>query len=262
MVDSGLLLQFQVFLLVLARVFGMLVLTPFFSSLVIPFRVRALLAFFVALIMVTLALGAAAGAIKPELSVLPFILQLVGELFVGMTIGFIVAVYFAAFSFAAELFSVQMGLSITMVFDPQAQIEVPVIGQLFSLFAVLVFIGVGAHHHVLNGIWSTYTSLPVLEISRASGPFAQGVAAAFVAMFSAALKIALPIISVAFLISLSMGILGKTAPQLNLLMLGFPIQILVGLTVMLACLPFIFRFMGAVISQSVQFAMRVMGVTA
>ena len=259
MIDTGFLLQFQVFLLVLARVFGMLVLTPFFSSLTIPFRVRAILAFFVAIIMVALTLSV---PIRPEISLLPFILQLVGELFIGMAIGFIVAIYFASFAFAAELFSVQMGLSITMVFDPQAQIEVPVIGQLFSLFAVLVFLGVGAHHHLLNGIWSTYTTLPVFEISRAAGPFAQGVASAFSSMFGAALKIALPMISVAFLLSLSMGILARTAPQLNILMLGFPIQILVGLMVMMACLPFIFRFMGSVISQSIQFAMRVMGAPA
>ena len=256
MIDTGFLLQFQVFLLVLARIFGMLVFAPFFSSLTIPFRARAILAFFVALIMVSLALDA---SIRPELSLLPFVMQFIGELLIGIALGFIVAVYFATFSFAAELFNVQMGLSISNVFDPQAQIEVPVIGQFFSLFAILIFLGVGAHHHLLNGIWSSYTTLPVLELSTAAGPFAQGAASAFVAMFGAALKIALPMISVAFLISLSMGILGKTAPQLNLLMLGFPIQIMAGLAVMVTCLPFIFRFMGTVISQSIHFAMRVMG---
>jgi len=259
MIDSGLLLQLQVFLLVLARIFGMLALAPFFSSIVIPIRARATLALFVAFIMVALALRA---PIRPEIALLPYILQLVGELLVGIALGFIVAVYFAAFAFAAELFSVQMGLSITMVFDPQAQIEVPVIGQLFSLFSVLIFVGVGAHHHLLNGIWSSYTTLPVLELARAAGPFAQGVAAAFSAMFGAALKIALPMIAVSFLLSLSLGILAKTAPQLNILMMGFPIQILVGLAVMLACLPFIFRFVGEVISQSIAFAMRVLGAPA
>jgi flagellar biosynthetic protein FliR len=259
MIDTGFLLHFQVFLLVLSRIFGMLVLAPFFSSLAIPFRVRATLAFFVAIIMVSLAVGA---PIRPEISLLPFILQLAGELFIGMALGFIVAVYFATFSVAAEFFNTQMGLGIVNVFDPQAQIELPIIGQLFSLFALLIFLGVGAHHHLLNGIWGSYTTLPVLEISRVAGPFAQGVAAAFVAMFGAALKIALPMIAVAFLVSLSMGILGKTAPQLNLLMLGFPIQIMVGLLVLLSCLPFIFRFMGTVISQSIHFALRVMGAPA
>jgi len=259
MVDGGLLYQLQIFLLILMRIFGMMALAPFFSSMIVPFRVRATLAFFVAIIMVALALRA---PIRPELALIPYIMQLAGELLIGLALGFIVATYFAAFAFAAELFSVQMGLSITMVFDPQAQIEVPVIGQLLSMFAVLIFVGIGAHHHVLSAIWSSYTSLPVLELSRMAGPFSQGAASAFGAMFGAALKIALPMIAVSFLLSLSLGILAKTAPQLNILMLGFPIQILVGLSVLLACLPFIFRFMGEVISQSIHFALRVVGAAA
>lgn len=256
MIDTGLVIQFQVFLLVFARIFGMMALAPFFSSLAIPFRFRATLALLVTLIMVTLVLKV---PVRPEISIVHYILQLVGELLVGITIGFLVGVFFSALSFAAELFSMQMGLTITNVFDPQAQIEVPVLGQLLSLFGVLVFIAVGAHHHLLNGIWSSYGSLPVIEISRQAGPFAQGAAAAFSGMFGVAIRIALPLIGVSFLLSVSMGILAKTAPQLNILMLGFPIQILVGFLVLIASLPFMFRFVGNVISESIAFALRVMG---
>jgi len=256
MIDKGLVIQFQVFLLVFARIFGMMTLAPFFSSLAIPFRFRAILALLVTMIMILPVLKL---PIRPEISLVHYILQLVGELLVGIAIGFLVGVFFAALSFAAELFSMQMGLSITNVFDPQAQIEVPVLGQLLSLFGILVFIAVGAHHHLLNGIWSSYDSLPMLEISRHSGPFAQGAAAAFTGMFGVAIKIALPMIGVSFLLSIAMGILAKTAPQLNILMLGFPIQILVGFLVLVASLPFLFRFMGNVISESVAFAVKVMG---
>jgi flagellar biosynthetic protein FliR len=259
MIDTGLLLQFQVFLLVFARIFGMMVLAPFFSSMAIPFRFRATLALFVTLIMVTLVLKI---PVRPEISIVHYILQLAGELLVGMAIGFLVGVFFTSISFAAELFSMQMGLSITNVFDPQAQIEVPVLGQMLSMFGILVFISVGGHHHLLNGIWTSYSSLPVLEVSRHAGPLAQGASAAFTGMFGIAIKIALPMIGVSFLLSVSLGILAKTAPQLNILMLGFPLQIMVGLLVLMASLPFIFRFVANVISQSIVFAMRVMGAGA
>ncbi len=250
MVTIDLIVKFQLFLIILARMLAMFMVAPFFSSRIIPMRVKGIFAFFIAVILFPMisTLG-----IKPELSIIPFLLQIAGEVLIGLAIGFLVAIFFTATQFAGQLFSVQMGLGISMVFDPQAQVQMPILGQLLSIFAIMVFLLVGAHRHLITAVYQSYFTLPALSIGDAAPIFAKGVAGAFVKMFGAAILIALPMITTALLISVTLGILAKTAPQLNVLMMGFPIQIIVGFTVLIMAVPFIYGFIANLISESLRY---------
>lgn len=258
MVTIGLINGFQLLLLIFVRIFGMMIIAPFFTSMVIPSRVKVILAVLTAIIMLPLVSQL---NVKPEMQPLRFLMQIGGEALIGITIGFMMTLFFTAFQFAAQMFSVQMGLSITMVFDPQAQIQIPIMGQLLSMFAVLVFLSVGAHHHLLNGIFYSYKTIPVLQVTGHASVFAKSITEGFVRMFGASIMIGLPMIGTALLISVTMGILAKTAPQLNILMLGFPLQILVGLLVLVVALPLIFQFISNWITYGLNYTMKTIGVT-
>jgi flagellar biosynthetic protein FliR len=247
---------FQLFLLIMLRHFGMFVVAPFFASLAIPVRVKATLALFSSLIVFPLVAGM---GIRVENGFLPFMMQAGGELVLGIAIGFIVAVFFTAFQFAGQLFSFQMGLSISMAFDPESQMESPVLGQMFSLFAVMVFLSVNAHHHLISGIRESYRLLPVLEMNAHSGLLARGMTDAFTRMFGAAIHVGLPIIGTSLLLSVTLGILAKTSPQLNVLMLGFPVQIAVGFGIFTLAVPFMFRFVANWVQGGIGFTMRLFG---
>ena len=93
-----------------------------------------------------------------------------------------------------------------------------------------------------------------MPVSPTAAPiFAKGVVGAFVKMFGAAILIALPMITTALLISVTLGILAKTAPQLNVLMMGFPIQIVVGFSVLIMAVPLIFGFIANLITESLNY---------
>jgi len=248
--------NFQLFLLVLVRLLGMMVVAPFFSSLAIPFRMKALLAFFTSIILYPMVAGL---GMQPSLEALPYILEITGQLLVGVLIGFLVGLFFVAFQFAGQLFSVQMGLSISMVFDPQHQIQLPILGQMLSFFGVLLFLSVDAHHQLLSSVFLSFKSVPFFSVADNAARIAKGAGVAFIKMFGAAIRIALPMIATAMLISVTLGILAKTSPQLNVLMLGFPIQIGAGFIVIYFAVPLLFRFMSGWIKEGIQFTMKLVG---
>lgn len=249
-------LKFQLFLFILVRMFGMMAIAPFFSSLAIPFKVKALLSFFISIVLFPMV---AKLGIQPAAETVPYVLELVGQVMVGVIIGFLVGIFFSAFQFAGQLFSVQMGLSISEVFDPQHEIQLPVLGQMLSLFGALLFVSVGAHHQLIAATFGSFKSLPFLVVADNAARVAEGAGAAFIKMFGAAIKIALPMIATALLISVTLGILAKTAPQLNVLMLGFPIQIGVGFIILMVVTPMLFRFMSEWIQEGLRFTMRLVG---
>lgn len=257
MVTIGMIQGFQLFLLIFVRILGMMTVAPFFTSMVIPYRVKAILAVLTAVIMLPLI---STMSVKPELDLVRYLMQIGGEALIGIVIGFMMAVFFTAFQFAAEMFSVQMGLSITMVFDPQAQIQISIIGQMLSMFSIMVFLALGAHHQLLNGVFYSYQTIPVLEVTGHASIFSRSITVAFTRMFGAAIMIGLPIIGTALIISVTLGILAKTAPQLNILMLGFPLQILVGMLMLVVALPLIFQFISNWITYGLDYTLRTIGV--
>ncbi len=107
--------NFQIFLLILVRMFGMFVVAPFFSSGVIPFRIRAVFSFYVTACVFPMVVGTIGGI--PE-SMYAYILLIVSEVIIGILIGFLISIIFASFQLAARFFSFQMALGIAEVYEP------------------------------------------------------------------------------------------------------------------------------------------------
>jgi flagellar biosynthetic protein FliR len=225
--------NFQIFLLILVRMFGMFVVAPFFSSGVIPFRIRVVLAFYVTACVFPMVVNTI-GAI-PE-SMYTYVLLIASEVMIGIFIGFMVSIIFAAFQLAARFFSFQMALGIAEVVDPFSEVGITLVGQLWTLMGIMVFIAIDGPHMLIMATFESYDSIYLLNLVRDSEPLYRALVNTFGAMFLVALKLAFPILTTLFLLAVTLGMLAKAAPQMNIFMLGFPIQIGVGFIIMIVAI--------------------------
>ncbi len=229
--------QIQFFLLIMMRMLGMIVVAPFFSSVLIPMRMKATLALGITFVIFPI-LSRQLTLTIPE-DVISYVILIINELIVGVSIGFVIAIVFGAFQLAGQFFSIQMGFGISEVFDPLSQVHVPLVGQFLTLLGTLIFLMIDGHVVLIEAIHESYTKVPVLDLVKSSGPLSKLIVEVFTSMFTVALKISLPIIGTLFIVTLSMGLLAKFAPQMNILMLGFPIYITIGFVMLILLLPFI-----------------------
>jgi flagellar biosynthetic protein FliR len=172
---------------------------------------------------------------------------------IGVAIGFMINIVFSSFQIAGEIFSVQMGISFSEVLDPQSQISVPILGTLKSLIATLVFLGVdfymdgftgSAYLHMIRALSYSFQSVPYFSLSTQTTAGLIGyLDEAFGVMFLTALKIGIPIIGIVFISSVALGLLGRAAPQMNLMNMGIQINITVGLLVIITVTPVLIPIM-------------------
>lgn len=233
--------SFQVFLLIMMRMSSMFVIAPFFASGIIPFRTKALLAFFVTLVIFPV-VAAKGYRIPPDMG--SYYILVIQEVAIGLIIGFMVTVIFAAFQLSGQFFAVQIGFGINEVLDPIGQVSVPLIGQFKNLIGILVFLAINGHHMMIHAIYRSYELAPIINMSKKmSGSLLQSMLHSFSGMFVVAMKIALPVVATIFLISVSMGVLAKAAPQMNIMMLGFPFKIAVAFGILFLITPLVIRIM-------------------
>ena len=249
----GLLDDLGVGLLVLARVLAMIQVAPLLSSSSIPQVGKIGLAMFIA--MVALPGVAAAGYPLPA-SGLQYGLLLMGEALLGALLGFMVYLAFAALRLAGQFISLSVGFGIAGLFDPLSGHQSPMLGQVFSLLSLLVFLSVGGLHRLLLvGVAGSFQTVRAADLVisleagavRGAGLLLQRAAFSLTRLFSTALTIALPIFGALLLVSIALALLAKAAPQMNLLMLGMPVSIGAGLVLLLLTLPLLIDAAAAVV---------------
>lgn len=234
---GGLIDGARLYFLVYARVAALLRTAPLTSSSAIPPLARGALAFFAAIIFYYF-VGDLYGPI-PQVG-LGYALVLVAEIALGIIMGLFLQIIFAVFQTAGQLFSFQMGFGASQVYDPLAQVEIPLIGQFLNLIGIGVFLSVGGMMRMfITGLAGSFNVMKGTDL-LAAGPFLEEtLIKAIGGLFEQSLILAFPILGTLILISVTMGLLAKAAPQMNLLMVGFPIQIGVGFIIMLVATPFI-----------------------
>lgn len=223
---------FQIFLLIMVRMFAMLSVAPLFSSAVILARMKAFLAFIATAAIFPLVANTTETV--PN-TLIPYLLIIANEVIIGILLGFLISITFAIFQMTTRFFEVQIGFGITETMDPLAQVSMPVLGQFQNLIAILIFIAIKGPQLIFLALFHSYKRLPIL--ADATGNVLTGNAEAVIgqlitfttALFSVALRFAFPLIATLFLLSISLGLLAKAAPQMNILILGFPFQVGLGI---------------------------------
>ena len=223
--------HFQTFVVVLIRIGAILAAMPMLGSRSLPGQVKAGLAVALALVLVPF-VGAASWPADTSL----FLLGLIAEFLIGLVIGLAVRSLFASFEVAGELVGSQMGFSIVQLFDPVMSHNVPLIGQLHTVLASLIFLSLNAHVLVVHAIGESFRLIPPFG-ARLSETVGDEVVRLFQGGFLVALKLAAPVLVATLVVNLVLALLGRTVPQLNVFVLSFPLTILCGLFVLGLALP-------------------------
>ncbi len=222
------------YLLILARVSPLMITAPIWGSPLVPGQVRVFLAMLVAALLLLVVRGPLPAGL--DASALDLALAVGLELLVGYCIALFTTLLFAAAQFAGQVADIQVGFGIANVIDPLTSAQVTIIGQLQYLAALFIFLLLDGHHLLLRGLAETFTAAPL------GHPLAGGHALQMVVehggrlLFSLGLSIAAPVITALFLVNLAMGLVSRMLPQMNVFMVGLPLNIGVGLVALAASL--------------------------
>lgn len=222
------------FLWPLTRILGLIATAPLFGNLSIPVRVKIALGVMLALV------------IAPTVPALPAmdpmsltgLLILVQQLVIGLAMGFAMRIVFAAVEMAGEIAGLTMGFGFATFFDPQTRGRSSAISQFLALLTLMMFLALNVHLMLLASLAESFVTLPISTMP----PGAQGlrqIANWGGLIFSAGVQLALPVIAVLLITNISLGILTRAAPQLNLFGIGFPITLGAGFLVIGLVLPYL-----------------------
>lgn len=232
----------QLFFLLFVRVLMVVQIAPVFSSSAIPQIAKIGLSFFAAAAMLPWA--QTQGYYMPQTG-LEFIFLLLGEALLGITTGLFLTLITTIFQLAGQFFSLQMGFAASQVFDPMAQITVPLMGQFLNLVSMFVLISIsGLQKIFLYGIYGSFRAMRASDFIEHKDAILPFIFRSMPMLFEKALIISFPIIGTLMLVSVTMGLLAKAAPQMNLLMLGFPLNILIAFFIMFLSLPYMMELFG------------------
>ncbi|MFW6216805.1 MAG: flagellar biosynthetic protein FliR [Desulfohalobiaceae bacterium] len=217
--------QILSFLLTLLRISLLVFLLPFFGGQNAPRSVKAALC-----LVLTLGLWPYlhfSGELFPA-TTLGLALMAFGELVLGLVLGIVVRIFFAGVQTAGQLIGFQMGFAMMNVVDPMTGVQVTLISQLLYLLSLLLFLSMNGHLYMLHGLGQSFELVPPGEL-LINPQVTEQLLGFSSQIFVLGVKIAAPIIVAVFLVDLALGIMAKTAPQVNVLFVGFPLKIGVGL---------------------------------
>src|SRR5690606_14819592 len=224
----------------MTRIGAALFAAPFFGAAAVPLTARISVAWALAIFV---AVWFPQVTTPPVLFSVAGLLAIAGEVAVGLALGFVLQIAFAAPTLAAEVIGGGMGMSMAVSADPSGAGQTTAFGQYFTIVLVLIFLTVGAHLQWIALLVESYRSFPPGETWLGADRF-ELVASFAGAMFETAVRIALPVTLVLLLVQALTGVLSRSAPSLNLFALGLPAGVLAGIAALIIAAPMIYEQFG------------------
>ena len=237
-------LQFPVaevmrFVIVLTRLSGIMLCAPFFTGGYMPIYIRAVFTLFAALAL-TPALPL--GNIPAEPSLGSIAILLLFEILFGIVIGFAALCIFAGIQLGGQIMAFNIGFAMINLIDPQTQVNMPIFSFILNYVALLLFILINGHHFFLMAVYESFKTLPVGGFVF-NGPLVNQIAGFTASVFVIGIKIAGPIIVVIIIVDVIVGLIGRSAPQIHVLVVGMPLKIMAGFAVLSVSLYFMPRYL-------------------
>ncbi|HUV41500.1 MAG TPA: flagellar biosynthetic protein FliR [Sedimentisphaerales bacterium] len=226
------------FILVLTRVSTFFLLLPVFGWTAVPVRIK---------VAVTVVLSVFFSAMTtvpahPEpLSAVKVVILMSNEAVYGLCLGLVLTIMFSAVKVAGQIIEREMGLSIAEVIDPLTAESSNLLGSLFEMIFIIIFLAANGHHFFLLIISRSYDAFPIGSIPTIP-MLAAGITKAGSAMFVAGLRLGAPVLAALLLMSVILAILARIVPEMNILFISLPLRVGVGLLMVIVMLPFISTF--------------------
>lgn len=227
------------FVLILIRVSAFLMAAPFFSMEFIPGQVRLGLA-----LALSVALFPFVAPITGNVpgGIWGYVLAAVSETGVGLGMGYAASFVFNAVTVAGQYMDLQTGFAMATLLNPGSGLQTTVLAQYLYFLAMVIFLNVNGHLLLIADLARSYQLVP-LAVAQVNGAGTLTIVNIFAQMFVLAVQIAAPLVAVLFIIEMVLGFLGRTAPQLNVFQLSFPINVAVGLVVLAIILPMLAAYL-------------------
>jgi flagellar biosynthetic protein FliR len=223
----------EIFLLIFVRMTGLFLVSPIFGRRNIPSIFKVGFSFMLTLIL--------SNTIKPQtIAIGPGILDyvvLVGkEFLVGISIGYVSYLVFTAIYFAGQLIDIQIGFGMVNVLDPMSNIQIPVTANFYFILSMFIFLAINGHHTLIRALFDSFKIIP---LGSAVFPDALmvDVLRVFGSIFTFGFKIAAPLTAAILITDVTLGIMSRTVPQLNVFVVGMPLKILLGIIVIMITMP-------------------------
>lgn len=245
-------------ILIFARMASLVSVMPIFGFAGVPLQVKGALSLILTIIVFPIAKFDFA-----PLSLVPveLIILFMREILIGLAIGFITTLVFYGIQMAGQIVGIQMGFGIINIIDPISNIQISMIGQMYYLLALLIFLTMNGHHFLLQALVYSYDLIPlgggvffaglVEQVSILSGM-----------VFNVALMVAAPVMAALLITDVGLGFMARVAPQMNVFIVGFPLKILVGflvITMVIMYFPYVFGKIYENFQQDLTFIIKLLG---
>lgn len=220
------------------RIGAMLMAMPVLGTRMVPTRIKVITTFVISIFVLPLLPPV------PEVEALSLsgLLISVQQVLIGFAMGFTLQLVFGALMIAGEAIAMSMGLGFASMIDPNNGVSVPVIAQLLVIMGTLLFLALGGHLMLIQLVVNSFQSLPISPTGIERESF-WAIASWGSQMFIGAIWVAIPALISMLVVTISLGVMTRAAPQLNIFSVGFPITMFLGFIILMLILPgFLPRF--------------------
>ncbi|OFZ14028.1 MAG: flagellar biosynthetic protein FliR [Bdellovibrionales bacterium RBG_16_40_8] len=221
------------FTLVFLRLLGFVVTMPIVGTVNVSSSTKALLA----LIMTSIVFSQVGwNKITADIESMTIITLAVKEIFIGVSFGFLARLFFFAISMAGQIMSVSLGLSAAQLFNPTMGESATALDQFYVLLATLFFLAINGHHFLISGIFDSFQLIPLSKTSVSLLGF-QDIGETAHKLMAFALKLSAPILVSILFMNVAIAVVGRTVPQINILITSLPINAMAGFFVLFISMP-------------------------
>jgi flagellar biosynthesis protein FliR len=217
-------------MLVIFRIGGLMIYGPVFGSAVVPVRIRIFLAFIIGLATYPLLSSQHITNLDLQSNLWLLAPMIAVELMIGLIIGFLASVPLLAMETGGLIMGQQMGLGFARFYNPAIDDEADILGQILFFMALAMFLMIGGLEWMVMAVLHSFEHIH-LGAFRPDVSLLELASGLVLSSLELAMRVALPLLALIFLETVAMGFLAKTVPQLNVLSLGFPIRLLLGMLI-------------------------------
>ena len=212
---------------------------PFYTGGYMPLHIRVIFTLFATLALTP---SLPLSNLPANISLGSIALILFFEVLFGLVIGFTALCIFAGLQFGGQVVAFNMGFAMINLIDPQTQVNMPIFSFILNYIGLLLFLLINGHHFFLLAVHESFTTLPIGGFVF-DGPLVNQIVNFTASIFTIGLKIAGPVIVVTVVVDVIVGLIGRSAPQIHVLVVGMPLKIIVGFVTLSVSLYFMPRYL-------------------
>ena len=220
--------ELETFLYVLIRVGMIIIFSPVLGSAAIPVKMRVGFILFIAIVIFPVVKSQPMPHSRGMFELISYVFL---EAMIGFTIAYAARLIFTIVQLSGTLIDFQIGFGVVNVIDPQTSSQVSITAQVQNILAIFIFLSLNAHHYTIQAIVESFFIINPQKAVFSSFTM-EFVLQLITGTFVTAIKLAAPLIAILFFLSVGLGLVARTVPQMNVFIIGFPLQIAAGLTML------------------------------